>query len=94
MDEKTAAHWLARHYLDLGIEVSDRGRFGTIVDGELFLMSDNHVKSLLRRDFIEAHGHYPGINGIIAGFLAIIQKNAKLWTGPGRTHEVAYKLPT
>lgn len=53
-----AAQWIVKRYLELKIEISTHGRFGTIEDGVLYIINDNHIKSMLRKDYLEAHGHF------------------------------------
>jgi sulfur relay (sulfurtransferase) DsrC/TusE family protein len=79
----------------LGIEISVKGRYGTIVDGKLFIMTDNHLKSLLRRDYIEAFGNSPGVNSLVKNIIEAGKYYGQTWKGEGsKTFAQAWSLPT
>lgn len=88
--------WLVNRFMELELQVSTRGQFASIVDNKLFLMSDNHVKCLLRKDYIEANGNVPGLNRAIERLLADGKASAATipLTGEEPMFLKAEKLPT
>lgn len=87
--------WLSRRMEELGIEISVKGRYGTIVGGDLFLMTDNHLKSLLRRDYIEKFGNSSGVNRLVENIIEAGKYYGKTWKGEGsKLFEKAWSLPT
>ena len=88
--------WLLDRFTALDLQISTGGRFASIVDGKLYIMAENHVKSLLRRDYIEANGNVPGLNRALNELLADGKEAAKTipLTGAEHIFEEAWKLPT
>lgn len=88
--------WLLDRFTALDLQISTGGRFASIVDGKLYIMTENHVKSMLRRDYIEAHGNVPGLNRVLTELLEDGKTAAKSYPLTGMEHvfEEAWKLPT
>lgn len=90
--DRDCAMWCAKRMASYGVVW---GTCGTIAtedpDGLLKEMTENHLKSLVRRDYIETHGSYPGLSRIIEdivayakGFAAHEPANVKLQTLHGK----------
>jgi hypothetical protein len=79
---------------ELEIQISTKGLFGTIVDGELYCMDPNHLKCILRRDFIEAHGNIPGVNQQAAWIIQRAQKFGREEGKEERRFDVLWRLKT
>lgn len=95
MTDAEAATWMINRFIDLGIRLSTHGKFGTIVDNELYVVGDNHVKSLLRRDFLQMNGNHPGLNRMLEGFIMRAKEGGRKWEGDcDAVHAQAWKLPT
>lgn len=88
------ARWCMKRLKELGIDMSNRGRFATTLDGTLYMMHDNHVRCLLKRDYTEKYGKVKDSSQIIDSVIAFLKKKAKEIKGSEKVYDVAYKLPT
>lgn len=79
---------------ELEIQISTKGLFGTFVDGRLYCMEPNHLKSILRRDFIEAHGNIQGVNQQAAWIIKRAQTFGREEGREERRVDELWKLPT
>ena len=82
--DSDCAVWCAKRMATYGIVW---GTCGTLAvrneDGLLVEMTPNHLKSMVRRDYIESNGHHPGLSRIIddiivyaRGYAALNPENA------------------
>ena len=58
--------WIADRMIHYGIMWSTNGRICVKDESDEFrTMGLNHLRSIVRRDYLEAHGEFSGLNGII-----------------------------
>lgn len=88
--------WCSNRLSELGIMWSSSGRIAVKdpVDDLVKEVNKNHLKSLVRRDYIEAHGYFPGLSRIIEDLI----ENAINWSknnrGIGKTLTISGKIQT
>lgn len=91
---RQAVDWLAQrmNYYDFLWAVD--GRIAVKIDGGNQTMTRNHVKSILRRDFIEANGHMRGIAKIIDDLISCAQRFAADNRDLSRAENIERKMVT
>lgn len=58
--------WICERMIHYGIMWSTTGRICVKDHNDEFVeMSLNHLRSIVRRDYLQLHGEFPGLNGII-----------------------------
>lgn len=88
-DDKRAGKWIDSDVImwvhertkELGIYVSSHGKVVCNPEKDnnhenFRMMKENHLVSIIRRDFIEKNGNYPGLSDIIRDYLRYLMKNS------------------
>lgn len=64
------ALWINERFVHHGFLWNKDGNAQCIAGDEIFNIKDNHIKSIVRRDYIELKGNYPGLSQIIDDIIA------------------------
>lgn len=93
--DRDCAIWCAKRMAGYGIVW---GTCGTLAveneDGLLVEIGANHLKSMVRRDYLEAHGSHPGLNRIIDDVMNYARGYAKCKPEESVFHTLHGKLNT
>jgi hypothetical protein len=89
------AMWAAKRCLHYGIRWGVSGGIVCNLSDEYHWIKPNHLKSIIRRDYISEFGNHPGLDKIIADVIEFgvkMAKNAKEFDGT--IHTVKGDIPT
>lgn len=62
------------------------------IDGQYKTMKRNHLKCIIRRDYLEAHGPFPGIDALLEQILDFAQHESMYGEREGNLIDIAGEL--